>query len=77
MQISVEEVPEVEQPNTPVNEHMLCIPESSSTSGAKTKGLGSKNNKRPKEIPEWVLKLTQQYNVTVHTEGAKNQMIDN
>lgn len=76
MQISVEEVPEVEQLSTPVDEHKLCIPGSSSVGGTKTKRVGSKNNERPKEMPEWVLKLTQQYNVTVHTEGARESDSD-
>ena len=55
---------------------MLRIPESRSTGGTKTKSVGSKNNKRPKEMPEWVLKLTRQYNVAVHTEGAKESESD-
>ena len=75
MQISVEEVPEVEHLNTPVDEGKLCIPGGSSTAGVKSKRAGStKKCQRPKEMPEWVLKLTQQYNVEVHTEGAKDKL---
>ena len=74
-QISVEEVPEVEHLNAPVDEGKLCIPGGSSTGGVKSKRAGStKKRQRPKEMPEWVLKLTQQYNVEVHTEGAKDKL---
>ena len=66
----MEEVPEVEHLNTPVDEHMLCIPGNGSSEGIKSKRVGSKKkSQRPKEMPDWVLKLTQQYNVAVHTEG--------
>ena len=72
LQISVEEVPEVEQLNTPVDEGKLCIP--GGVGDVKSKRAGStKKRQRPKEMPDWVLKLTQQYNVEVHTEGAKKK----
>ena len=48
--------------------------ETVSTGGVKSKRAGStKKYQRPKEMPEWVLKLTQQYNVEVHIEGAKRK----
>jgi hypothetical protein len=72
-QISVEEVPEVEQLNTPVDEGKLRIP--GGTGDVKSKRADStKKHQRPNEMPEWVLKLTQQYHVEVHTEGAKDKL---
>ena len=68
----MEEVPEVEHMNTPVDDQKLCIPGGSSMGEVRSKRAGStKKRQRPKEMPEWVLKLTQQYNVAVHTEGTK------
>ena len=67
-------MPEVEHLNTPIDERLLCIPEDSSGSVTKSKRMSSqKKSERPKEMPEWVLKLTQQYNVAVHTEGGSEQ----
>ena len=61
----------MEQLNTPLDEHMLRIP-GDSKGRAKSKRVDAKNKReRPKEMPEWVLKLTQQYNVSVHTERTK------
>ena len=58
----------MEQLNTPLDEHMLRIPGDSKVR-AKSKRIDANNKpERPKEMPEWVLKLTQQYNVSVHTE---------
>ena len=71
----MEEVPEVEHQSTPVEEHLLRIP--GEGTGTKSKRVDSKKtSERPKEMPEWVLKLTQQYNVAVHTEGSRDQKID-
>ena len=65
-------MPEVEQLNTPINEHMLRIPGGGSNGGTKSKRIGPRMKPdRPNKMPEWVLKLTQQYNVSVHTEGAE------
>ena len=71
----MEEVPEVEQLNTPIDEQMLRIPGGGSIGRTKSKRVGSRRKPdRPKEMPEWVLKLTQQYNVSVHTEGAEESI---
>lgn len=70
-------MPEVEHLNTPVDEGKLCIPGGNSASDVKSKRAGhglTKKHQRPKEMPEWVLKLTKQYNVQVHTEGAKDKL---
>ena len=70
-QISVEEVPEVEHLGTPVDEGKLCIPGGGSVGETRSKRAASaKKRQRPKEMPQWVLKLTEQYSVAVHTEGV-------
>ena len=64
-------MPEVEHLSTPVDEGKLCIPEGGSVGEARSKRADSaKKHQRPKEMPQWVLKLTEQYNVAVHTEGV-------
>ena len=65
----------MEHQSTPVDEHLLRIP--GDDTGTKSKRVDSnKTCERPKEMPEWVLKLTQQYNVTVHTEGPSDYKVN-
>ena len=68
----MEEVPEIEHLNTSIDDRKLCIAGGSSMGEVKSERAGStKKHHRSKEMPGWVLKLTQQYNVAVHTEGTK------
>ena len=64
----------MEQQSTPVDEHLLRIP--GDGTGTKSKRVDfNKTCERPKEMPEWVLKLTQQYKVAVHTEGSSDHKV--
>ena len=65
----------MEHQSTPVDERLLCIP--GDGTDTKSKRMDSKKtSERPKEMPEWVLKLTQQYNVAVHTEGSSDHEVN-